>query len=156
MHRLLITIQCNKKTSLYIYATGMGPRVYSLCLSRAQVALDIGILLRPSILQRLINIIYPATCCQRFNFLNLRKHVAATCCREQHRHTDDQQVPFNMFLSTCFPKVAQKSPQATCWKEHVERNMLKATCCLRQHLGNMLKGTCWKEHVACGNIWATC
>src|ERR1700721_551920 len=95
----------------------------------------------------IINTIYPATCCRRFNFLNLLQHVAATCCREQHAHTDDQQVAFNKLLATCFPKVVKKLQQATSCFQQVAFNMLQATCCLLQLLVNFWS-TCCLQHIA--------
>ena len=60
-----------------------------------------------------------------------------------------------MLNGTSFPKVAQKSPQATCSFQHVPFNKLPQ-CCRRQHVSfNMFPSTCSFQHVACGDFWAT-
>ena len=130
----------------------------------------------------LIIIIYPATCCQRFNFSNLRQHVASTCCHEQHSATHVQQVAvqqvaFNMLPKSCSKVAAGNKLLSTCCRgnmlpvatfEQLLVNMLQATCCQQlvasgnfwatfgQHVeGNMLQATCCLWQLL-GNFWSTC
>ena len=56
-----------------------------------------------------------------------------------------------LVASKCFPNVSCGNFRSTCWKQHVESNMLPAAT-FGQHLGNMLKATCCWQHVASGNF----
>ena len=65
--------------------------------------------------------------------------------------------------TSCFQHGESNLLPVATFGQHVESNMLKATCCLRQLLGNF-SSTCWKQLVESnllpaatyGQLWSTC